>query len=260
MRKVRYPAVLAVLALLSTVLAGSALPATASPQAAGTQQATGTPHHKKATPTPAKNVRVHRKGIHYTVTWKGVATTWQVTLKVGTRTVKAKVKGSVHKRVFKIRNGKGTPHAVVMGTTVVKTTTTSTQSALAFTGSYSGQASSKVNGSATDIAANGTGSGNLIGAGSITGSGTADQNVQPCPPFVGTGTIKGAKGTIAFSVVKGAKGCGDEGGHNFSLVGYLQVTSATGSLANATGQLRFTGTYNRDAGTFSIKLTGSLKK
>jgi hypothetical protein len=92
------------------------------------------------------------------------------------------------------------------------------------------------------------------------GAGTADSSQQPCPPFGGKGTIKGAKGTIYFTVVSGAKGCGDDGGHNFSLVGYLLVTKATGALAKAKGQLRFTGSYSRDDGTFSIKLTGTLKK
>jgi len=131
---------------------------------------------------------------------------------------------------------------------------------IVFTGSYSGQASSEVNGNTATIAANGTGTGKLIGAGTITGSGTADSSQQPCPPFGGTGAIKGAKGTILFKVVSGAKGCGDEGGHTFSLVGYLALTKATGALAKAKGQLRFTGTYSHDDGTFAIKLNGTLKK
>lgn len=136
----------------------------------------------------------------------------------------------------------------------------STHAKIVFTGSYSGQASTKVDGSTATINATGTGKGSLIGAGSITGAGTADSSQQPCPPFGGTGTIKGAKGTILFKVVSGSKGCGDEGGHVFSLVGYLGVTKATGALAKAKGQIRFTGTFDRDAGTFAIKLAGTLKK
>jgi hypothetical protein len=133
---------------------------------------------------------------------------------------------------------------------------------IAFVGSYSGQASTKVDDTTNlaTIAANGTGVGKLIGTGTIVGAGSADSSQQPCPPFGGTGSIKGAKGNIFFKVVTGAKGCGDDGGHNFSLVGYLQVTKATGALLKAKGQLRFTGTYSRDDGTFSIKLTGTLKK
>jgi predicted lipoprotein with Yx(FWY)xxD motif len=131
---------------------------------------------------------------------------------------------------------------------------------IAFVGTYAGQASTKLEqGSTTaDIRASGKGTGTLIGAGTISGTGTADSSQQPCPPFGGTGSITGAKGTIFFTVVSGAKGCGDEGGHNFSLVGYLSVTSATGVLTKAKGQLRFTGSYSRDDGTFQIKLTGTL--
>ncbi len=151
--------------------------------------------------------------------------------------------------------------AVVVLSGVLTASALSTSSKnVAFSGKYSGQASTKVDGNTASISANGTGSGSLIGAGSITGTGSADASQQPCPPFGGTGTIKGAKGTILFSVVSGSKGCGDEGGHTFSLSGYLSVTKATGALAKAKGKLRFTGVYDRDAGSFSIKLTGTLKK
>ena len=130
---------------------------------------------------------------------------------------------------------------------------------IAFLGSYSGQASSKVDGNTAALAANGNGTGTKIGAGTITGTGTADSSVQPCPPFAGSGTIKAAKGTIRFTVVSGSKGCGDEGGHTFSLSGYLLVTRATGALAKKKGKLKLTGVYDRDGGTFQIKLRGTLK-
>ena len=133
---------------------------------------------------------------------------------------------------------------------------------IAFVGSYSGQASTKIDDGSTTAAilATGKGKGKLIGTGTITGSGSADSSQQPCPPFGGTGSITGLKGKIVFTVVSGAKGCGDDGGHNFSLVGYRQVTKATGVLKKATGKLRFTGSYSRDDGTFAIKLTGTLKQ
>ena len=74
-----------------------------------------------------------------------------------------------------------------------------------FTGTYAGQASTQVTGTAATISANGTGKGTLIGAGSITGQGTGDTSQQPCIPFGGTGTIKGAAGTIAFKLAPGGK-------------------------------------------------------
>src|SRR5205814_7738062 len=80
-------------------------------------------------------------------------------------------------------------------------------------GTYAGTASTKVEGNTVNLAANGTGSLKLIGAGSIQGAGTGDSSQQPCVPFAGTGTIKGAKGVISYKVLPNANGCGDEGGH-----------------------------------------------
>ena len=129
-----------------------------------------------------------------------------------------------------------------------------------FTASYSGQASTKVTDSVADISATGTGKAALIGAGKIKGIGTGDSSQQPCVPFGGTGSMTGAKGIVAFKVTSGASGCGDEGGHVFTVKGYATVTKATGALAKAKGTLKFTGIYNRDDGTFSVKFTGTLKK
>jgi hypothetical protein len=130
---------------------------------------------------------------------------------------------------------------------------------VAFVGTYSGQASTLVNGTTVTITAKGTGKGTLIGAGTINASGTGDSSQQPCVPFGGTGTITGAAGTITFKASPGASGCGDEGGHNFTVKAYLQVTSATGKLAKKKGTLRAIGTYSRDDGTFQVKVTGALK-
>ncbi len=130
-----------------------------------------------------------------------------------------------------------------------------------FTGKYSGQATTKVDGNVATISATGTGSGTVIGAGKLTGHGTGDTSQQPCVPFGGTGKLTGTAGTsISFKVVSDAKGCGDEGGHNFSVVGHITVTKATGKLAKAKGTLKFTGVYSRDDGTFSVKFTGTLTK
>jgi hypothetical protein len=131
---------------------------------------------------------------------------------------------------------------------------------VAFIGTYAGQASTKVDGNTATISANGTGKGTLIGAGSITGLGTGDTSQQPCIPFGGTGTITGAAGTIAFKLVPGASGCGDEGGHTFSVTAHLTVVKATGKLATAKGTLKLTGSYSHDDGSFSVKVAGTLTK
>ena len=146
------------------------------------------------------------------------------------------------------------------GVLTVSAPATPSSNAIAFTGTYAGKATTQINGSIATISANGTGTGTLIGAGSITGQGTGDTTQQPCIPFGGTGTIKGAAGTIAFKVAPGASGCGDEGGHHFAITGKLTVVSATGTLANATGTLKMTGTYSHDDGSFNVKVAGTLTK
>jgi hypothetical protein len=137
---------------------------------------------------------------------------------------------------------------------------TSTNPPISFTGKYAGQATTKIDGNTVTIAAHGIGSGTLLGAGSITASGTGDSSQQPCVPFGGTGKIVGKAGTIVFKASPGASGCGDDGGHVFSVTGRLHVVTATGKLAKAKGTLKLTGTYSRDDGTFTVKVAGTLTK
>ena len=105
-----------------------------------------------------------------------------------------------------------------------------------------------------------TGAGVPIGAGTITGVGTGDATQQACNAWGGTGLLKGTKGSIAFKMLPGTQGCGDDQGNVFSLSGYAVVTKATGKLAKAKGKLKVTGTYDRGAGTFTAKFTGKLKR
>jgi hypothetical protein len=73
--------------------------------------------------------------------------------------------------------------------------------------------------------------------------------------------MTGASGTIQFKVLNAnSQGCGDEGGHTFAIKGTATVLKATGKLAKAKGVLKFTGVYDRDGGTFSVKFSGQLKK
>lgn len=133
-----------------------------------------------------------------------------------------------------------------------------------FAAAYSGTAVVKVTDNVADIAANGTGKGTLIGAGKITGIGKGDASQQPCVPFTGPGSITGsgktAKTKLTFKVLDSSSGCGDEAGKVFSISGKAMVVKGTGALAKAKGTLKFTGIYDRDAGTFSIKFKGTLTK
>jgi hypothetical protein len=125
--------------------------------------------------------------------------------------------------------------------------------------SYKGQATTQQNDTAVSIAAKGTGAGNVIGAGTITGVGVSDSSVQPCPPLTGTGKLTGKLGTtLTFKVNAGSKACGDEQGQEFSVVGTATVTKGTGKFKLAKGLLRFTGSYSRGSGDFSVKFTGKV--
>jgi hypothetical protein len=150
--------------------------------------------------------------------------------------------------------------ALIVATVVAGAALASTAKTIAFSAKYAGTAVTKVTDNVVDISANGTGTGSLIGAGKITGKGTGDSSVQPCVPFTGTGSMTGAKGTLAFKVIPGSSGCGDEDGQVFSITARATVLKATGALAKAKGSLKFTGVYNRGAGTFSVKVTGTLTR
>jgi hypothetical protein len=131
--------------------------------------------------------------------------------------------------------------------------------AVAFTATYAGTANVQVNENVANISANGTGNGTLLGPGTISGTGTGDSSQQPCVPFSGPGVMTGTGGTkLSFTVPQGAQGCGDEAGQVFSVVGKATVTKGAGKLAKAHGTLKFTGTYDRGAGTFSVKFKGTL--
>jgi hypothetical protein len=129
---------------------------------------------------------------------------------------------------------------------------------IAFSATYSGTATVQVTDQVADISATGKGTGTLIGSSSITGTGKGDASQQPCAPFTGPGTMVAGTTKLAFTVVSGSKGCGDEEGQVFSLSGKANVTSATGKLKKAKGTLTFTGTYDRGAGTFAVKFKGTL--
>lgn len=131
---------------------------------------------------------------------------------------------------------------------------------VAFVGTYKGTATTNQTDNTVAISANGTGTGTLIGSGKITGAGTGDTSQRPCVPFTGTGSMKGAKGTIIFKVNPGATSCGDDAGQLFSFTGKAAVLKATGALLKAKGTLKMTGTYDRSSGAFSVKFKGLLVK
>lgn len=131
---------------------------------------------------------------------------------------------------------------------------------IAFVGSYSGQASVQQADATATISATGSGKGTLLGAGTLTGKGSSNvpSQDQPCAVFSGAGKLTGPGGTLAYNVVPGSNGCGDESGSNFVVTAHFKVMKGTGKLLKALGTLKVTGTYNHSDGSFQVKVAGKL--
>jgi hypothetical protein len=132
----------------------------------------------------------------------------------------------------------------------------------AFTASYAGTATEKVDGQQVTALAKGAGSGNLIGKGSITGTVVGNTSNPPCAPFGGPGVITGTKGKLNVTVLPSSQACaaGEDDRDNISLSGTVKVKSGTGKFAKSGGSsLHFSGHYDRQSGAFTVKLTGAIK-
>ena len=134
-----------------------------------------------------------------------------------------------------------------------------TPASIAFTASYTGKATVKVSGSKADISADATGTGTLVGKSKLSGKGVGN-NVEPCPLFGGPGTITAANGAkLNFTITtSGGSACTDEEGQTFSLLGRATIKGGTGKYAKAKGTFKFTGSYDRGNGLFTVKLRGTL--
>ncbi|HCG02382.1 MAG TPA: hypothetical protein DEV93_17795 [Chloroflexi bacterium] len=139
---------------------------------------------------------------------------------------------------------------------------------VSFKGHYSGTASLLISGSSIKImSVTGSGSASLIGAGSLSGTGNATGSDNLCVPFKGKASIKGASGSIKFSVnAAKSTGCssGQSGPVTVTVKGSAKVTAGTGKAKGAKGTLKFKGTLKLDdtsgfqSGSFSGSLSGKL--
>jgi hypothetical protein len=143
-----------------------------------------------------------------------------------------------------------------------------TSKVVPFKGSYSGTATVLIdNSSVTIVSVKGTGSASVVGAGSLSGTGNGTGSSGQCVPFTGPGTIKGAKGTIKFTVNPAkSQGCssGQSGPVSVTVNGVAKVTSGTGKAKGAKGNLTFKGTLKLNdttgsqSGAFSGSVSGKL--
>lgn len=132
---------------------------------------------------------------------------------------------------------------------------------ITFTGSYKGKVTERVAGQLVTAVTVGTGTGTLIGKGTLGGTVVATTEADsPCAPLKGPGTIKGAKGTFKLTILSGSRGCAasEDDQDNISFAGTAKVVGGTGKFMKARGSLRFTGRYDRTSGLFTLKLTGKV--
>lgn len=148
--------------------------------------------------------------------------------------------------------------ALVAGTALAAGTAGS--KTIAFKAAYSGKAIVRITGSNADIvSAAATGTGTLVGKSKLFGKGAGVGN-DPCGTFGGPGTITAADGKKLNFVIAATSGsaCGDESGQTFSLVGRAIIKGGTGKYVKAKGSFKFTGTFDRGSGAFSVKFVGTL--
>ena len=149
--------------------------------------------------------------------------------------------------------------ALLTGTGLAGTSTSA--KLVAFKGSYAGRAIVRTTGSdSANLAATGKGTGTLIGASTLVGTGVG-LNSEPCPVFSGKGTLTAAKGgaKIYFTVAPGATSCaGATESDPSALKGTAKVTGGTGVFKKARGMLKLTGTYSRATGKYAMTLAGPL--
>jgi len=115
--------------------------------------------------------------------------------------------------------------------------------------------------------ASGTGLANSpFGNVSLSGGGSG-QAEGSCVVFNGSGELVTAVGTLQLRLAKPGRSCITEGALDEAAgSGELQVTATVeaigtgGSLLGRHGNLEARGTYNPDSGSFTIRLTGGLRR
>lgn len=130
---------------------------------------------------------------------------------------------------------------------------------VALRATYTGKATTALNGSAVKVAAKGTGKGTLVGASKIAGKGNGATKNQ-CALVTGLGTITSKKkGTLKFRVLPGFSGCtvGDDQ-NQIAVKGKAKVAGGTKTFKKAKGTLTFTGHLDRGTGVFKVKVSGRV--
>ena len=114
---------------------------------------------------------------------------------------------------------------------------------------------------------------NVATISSVTGLGTATVPVgksrlsgvgkgvgsDPCGTFGGPGSITTATGKLNFVIAPaGGTACPDQSGENFSVSGRATFKGGTRKYLKAKGSFKFSGTFTKSTGAFTVKFLGTL--
>ena len=122
---------------------------------------------------------------------------------------------------------------------------------VAFTGTYAGKASTQVERHHRHHLGQGHRQGHAHRRRLDHGpTAPATRASSPASPSAAPARSRAPRERSPSSSLPGASGCGDEGGHTFTITAHLTVMSATGKLAKAKGTLKITGAYSHDDGSF----------
>ena len=72
--------------------------------------------------------------------------------------------------------------------------------------------------------------------------------------------MAGGGGAITFKVLTGSSGCGDEGGHTFTIHLPPRRAQGDGEACQSEGHPQAHGVYSHDDGSFTVKVSGTLTK
>jgi hypothetical protein len=129
-----------------------------------------------------------------------------------------------------------------------------------FKGTYAGTVTEKVDGQNVTGLTNGTGASTVVGKGKLIGTASGTTANPPCSPLSGAGTLTGPKGKLKVKLLATSRGCAASADDqdNISVSGDAKVNGGTKIFRKAKGKLHFSGSYDRKAGTFSVKFSGKL--
>jgi hypothetical protein len=82
---------------------------------------------------------------------------------------------------------------------------------------------------------------------------------DPCGTFGGPGSITTVTGKLNFVIAPtGGTACPDQSGENFSVNGRATFKGGTRKYLKAKGTFKFTGTFTKSTGAFTVKFLGTL--